>query len=138
MANGERTVRSTTMDAIHAERREPAAPQGPLDLAAAGEELAAEAGRMRSGRAARALTPGVHAPLSQTLVALREGVSLSEHDLNGPATMQVLSGRITIENDEQALELSAGQWGAAPGARERVQAHEDSVVLLTVAPNAGP
>jgi quercetin dioxygenase-like cupin family protein len=124
------------MDAIHAERREPAAPQGPLDLAAAGKELTAEAGGMRSGRAARTLTPGVHAPLSQTLVALRAGVSLSEHELNGPATMQVITGRVTVESDEQTLELAAGQWGTAPGARERVRADEDTVLLVTVAPSA--
>ena len=125
------------MSAIHADRREPAAPEGPLDLAAAGADLLGEAKSMASGRAARTLTPGLHAPLSQTLVAVRAGVELSEHDMNGPATILLLRGRVTMNASAQPIELGAGQWVDA-ATRHSLRADEDAVLLVTVAPTASP
>jgi quercetin dioxygenase-like cupin family protein len=124
------------MSEIHAERRQPAAPQGPLDLAATGDELLEEAATMASGRAARTLTPGLHAPLSQTLIALRAGVELSDHDVNGPATIQLLRGRATLRTRDGELALAAGQWAIVPEDRHNLRTAEDTVALVTVAPTA--
>lgn len=127
------------MSDIHAERRPPSSPEGPLDLGAAGERLLDEARAMSSGRAAKSLTPGMHAPLTQTLVALRAGVELGDHRMNGPATIHLLAGRATINADAgQAIELRAGQWAAIPAALHNLDAAEDTVALITVAPAAEP
>jgi quercetin dioxygenase-like cupin family protein len=121
-----------------ADRRTPSGPDGPLDLSAAGQRLLDEARDKSSGRAARTLTPGAHATLSQTLVALRAGVVLDEHQANGPATIQVLQGTATMSSGEGAVELVGGQWAAIPAARHDLRADDDTVALITVAPTAGP
>jgi quercetin dioxygenase-like cupin family protein len=125
------------MSEIHAERREPTAPAAPIDLAATGRQLLEDARGMASGRAARTLIPGAHAPLKQTLVALRAGVELSEHDTNGPATIYLLEGRATLPvADAGAIELAAGQWAVVPDVPHGLAAGEDCVALITVAPTA--
>jgi quercetin dioxygenase-like cupin family protein len=126
------------MSEIHADRRPPSEPAGPLNLAAAGDSLLEEARGMSSGRAAKSLTPGAHAPLKQTLVALRAGVELSEHRTNGPATIHLLRGSATINSQEGTIQLSGGQWAAIPAAEHNLQAATDTVALLTVAPTAEP
>lgn len=126
------------MGDIHAERRQPAPPNGPLELASAGADLLEEAKRMASGRAARTLTPGAHAPLKQTLVALRGGVELGEHEVNGPATVLLLQGSATLRFGQDSVELSAGEWSIIRNARHSLQAGEDTVALVTVVPLANP
>ena len=121
---------------IHADRREPAAPDGPITLDAVADELVAEAGAMASGRAARTLTPGMHAPLKQTLVALRAGVRLDEHEANGPATIHLLRGAASIGTADDRIDLRGGDWAIIPAARHDLQAAEDTVALITVAPTA--
>lgn len=125
------------MSQIHADRREPAPPEQPLDLETAADTLQAEAAEMASGRAARTLTPAPHGALKQTLVALRGGTELSEHETNGPATIQLLRGAATINSEQGSISLGAGQWAVIPDVRHDLQATEDSVALLTVAPTAG-
>lgn len=122
------------MSESHAARRDPSTPEGPLDLAAEGDDLLAQAQEMSSGRAARTLTPSAHGVLKQTLVALRNGVQLSEHEANGPATIQLLRGSATINSGEGSIHLDAGQWSAIPAVRHDLQAHTDTLALITVAP----
>lgn len=124
------------MSDTHADRREPFAPDAPLDLGRAGDSLLDEARGMSSGRAAKTLTPGAHGPLMQTLVALRAGVRLGEHVSNGPATIQLLRGAATLNSEEGAVELSGGQWARIPAARHDLHATDDTIALITVAPNA--
>lgn len=88
---------------------------------------------MSSGRASRTLTPGAHRPLKQTLVALKAGEALSEHTVNGPATIQLLRGAATMTDAERTLDLSEGDWAAIPQDRHDLQAQEDTVALITVA-----
>lgn len=126
------------MGDIHADRRQPAPPDGPLELTAAGADLLEEATGMASGRAARTLTPGAHAPLKQTLVALRGGVELSEHDVNGPATVLLLQGRATLHFGQEAIDLATGEWSLIPQVRHSLQAGEDSVALFTIVPRSSP
>lgn len=119
-------------DAIHAKRREPAAPDAPLDLAEAGTQLLETARDMKSGRAGRTLTPGMGASLKQTLLAICEGREMGDHPSPGPTTAQVLRGDVTITAGDHALSLTAGQWGVVPREPHDLVAHTDAVVLLTV------
>ncbi|HSK96517.1 MAG TPA: hypothetical protein VK891_07880 [Euzebyales bacterium] len=124
------------MSDIHADRREPFAPEAPLDLESAGERLLDEARRMASGRAAKTLTPGAHAPLKQTLVALRAGAELDDHVANGHATIVVLRGSATLNSGQGTVELSGGQWAPIPADRHNLRTSDDTVALITVAPTA--
>lgn len=124
------------MSEIHAERRQPSRPEAPLDLEAAGDSLLKEARDMSSGRAAKSLTPGAHAPLMQTLIALRAGVELDEHMVNGRASIQLLRGSATIRSDDGAIGLVQGQWAPMPVERHNLVADEDVVALVTVAATA--
>ena len=49
-----------------------------------------------SGRSAHTIYGGHEHVLRQTLIALRAGVSLDEHENPGEATVQVLHGRVTL------------------------------------------
>ena len=126
------------MSDAHADRRTPARPDGPLDLGAEGERLLDQARGMSAGRAARTLTPGVHVALKQTLVALRGGVELDEHQANGPATIQLLRGSATMHSQEGAVPLQGGQWADIPDAPHTLHAGEDTIALITVAPPVEP
>jgi quercetin dioxygenase-like cupin family protein len=122
------------MSDVHADRRPPSDPHLPLDLAEAGQTLLDEARQMASGRAAKSLTPGAHAPLTQTLLTLCAGRELGAHEANGPATLYLVSGRATLESDEVTVELRTGQWATIPPSKHNLRADEDTIALLTVAP----
>lgn len=122
------------MSEVHADRRPPSEPDVPLDLADAGQVLLEEARTMASGRAAKSLTPGAHAPLTQTLLALCAGRELGSHEANGPATIHLVKGAATITSQEGDIELRAGQWAPIPVPRHNLKAGEDTVAILTVAP----
>ena len=126
------------MTEIHADRRPPSEPEVPLDLDAAGRELLEEARSMASGRAAKSLTPGAHAPLTQTLLTLTAGHELGAHQANGPATIYLLRGAVTITSDNVTVDLRAGDWARIPTALHNLRADEDVVALLTVAPTTDP
>lgn len=103
-----------------------------VDLQAAAEELLGSLAQQSSGRAARTLSPGAHAPLKQTLLALAAGHRLQDHRAPGQASIEVIVGRIriTVADDEQALRV--GQWAPIPSEVHGLVADEDSVALLTV------
>lgn len=124
------------MERVHADRREPAEPHQPLDLAAAADELLTTAGELAAGRAARTLTPGAGAPLKQTLVAIKDGQQLDDHVAPGSATIQVVTGSLTVAWDGDHLELESGQWATLPSEMHRVHARSDAVALVTTAPDS--
>jgi quercetin dioxygenase-like cupin family protein len=109
-----------------------------VHLQAAANELLESLTQQPSGRAARTLTPGAHAPLKQTLLALEAGHRLQDHRTSGEATIEVLIGRVrlTVGADEQTLE--AGLWAPIPSEVHGLIADEDSVALLTVASRTSP
>jgi quercetin dioxygenase-like cupin family protein len=109
-----------------------------VDLQDATKELLASLREQPSGRAARTLSPGAHAPLKQTLLALAAGRSLQDHRAPGQATIQVLVGqvRLTVGGNDQAV--AAGQWAPIPDETHGVTADEESVALLTVAARTVP
>jgi quercetin dioxygenase-like cupin family protein len=96
------------------------------------EHLAA-AGSASSGRSAHTVYGGREHHLRQTLIALRAGSRLDEHESPGEATLQVLNGRVALLAGDDRWELSAGDLLAIPAARHALEALEDAVVLLTVA-----
>lgn len=113
------------------ERPAPDTP-GTVNLTAASGELLEEARMANAGRAGRTLTPGAGVPLKQTLLALLAGQRLNDHDSPGAATLQVLQGAVRLTAGED-VELVAGDHAPIPRRRHGLQAHEDAVVLLTVA-----
>lgn len=100
------------------------------------DEQLAEARQHHSGRSAHTVYGGAVHHLRQTLVALRAGEALAEHDSPGESTLQVLRGRVRLTAGGDAWVGSAGEFVALPRARHALEALEDSVVLLTVAKSA--
>ena len=76
---------------------------------------------------------GTNDVLTQTLIALRAGSSLAEHENPGEATVQVLHGRVTLIAGDNRWNGSPGDLMFVPDSRHALDAVEDSVVLLTVA-----
>jgi quercetin dioxygenase-like cupin family protein len=68
--------------------------------------------------------------LRQTLLALRDGAVLAEHNSPYAGSLQVLHGRIRVTGSQE-LVLEAGQLHVIPEERHSVEALEDAVFLLT-------
>ena len=85
-----------------------------------------------SGRSAHTVYGGHEHVLRQTLIALRAGRRLDEHENPGEATLQVLHGRVTLVAGEDRWNGSPGDLITIPDSRHSLEAVEDSVVLLTV------
>jgi quercetin dioxygenase-like cupin family protein len=109
-----------------------------VHLQTAANELLDSLRQQPSGRAARTLSAGAHAPLKQTLLALEAGHRLQDHRTAGMATIELLIGRVrlTVGTDERIIE--AGHWASIPAEVHGLVADEDSVALLTVARRPSP
>ncbi|WP_427017197.1 cupin domain-containing protein [Pseudarthrobacter sp. P1] len=70
-------------------------------------------------------------PLRQTVLALKEGVSMGEHNAPHAATLYVLEGSIAVVSAGGRLVLGEGQLAVVPQERHAVEALEDAVFLLT-------
>lgn len=71
-------------------------------------------------------------PLRQSIIALRDGVRMSEHNSPPAASLQVLEGRVRVElDDETQGEFSEGELWILTHERHSVLALADSVFLLT-------
>jgi quercetin dioxygenase-like cupin family protein len=86
-----------------------------------------------SGRSAHTVYGGHERSLRQTMIALRAGSNLDEHENPGESTVQVLSGRVTLVAGGDKWNGSPGDLLFMPDRRHALEAVEDSVVLLTVA-----
>jgi hypothetical protein len=69
-------------------------------------------------------------PMRQTIIALREGIELAEHNSPAAASLQVLVGRVRVTGQEIS-EVVAGRLDVLTHHRHAVLALEDSVFLLT-------
>jgi quercetin dioxygenase-like cupin family protein len=107
-----------------------------VNLQDAASELLGSLAQQPSGRAARTLSPGAHAPLKQTLLALAAGHQLQDHRTAGDATIEVLVGRVRLTAGAAEQVIGAGEWTPIPGEVHGLIADEDSVALLTVASGA--
>ncbi|TNC18470.1 cupin [Georgenia sp. 311] len=68
--------------------------------------------------------------LRQTVIALREGAELAEHNAPHAASIQVLVGRVRVTGEGEPV-LSSGELHTLTHQRHAVAALEDSVFLLT-------
>jgi quercetin dioxygenase-like cupin family protein len=102
-------------------------------LTALTAELLDTARGSSSGRGARTLVGGHTHTLRQTLVALRAGAALDEHENPGEATLQVLAGRVRLTSGDSSTDGTTGDLLTVPDARHSLTALEDAAVLLTVA-----
>lgn len=104
-------------------------------VALAREQLAA-AHRSPAGRAAMTVYGGHERALRQTLIALVAGARLDEHENPGDATVQVVSGRVTLVCGSDSWDGRAGDLLVVPPARHSLLAVEDAAVVLTAVPRA--
>jgi quercetin dioxygenase-like cupin family protein len=104
----------------------------PVDLPALATELLEKAAIAPARRASRTLAHPVDG-LRQTVIALLAGADLGEHESPGPASLQVLHGRVRVVAGDGAGELRVGTIAPIPDQRHSLHADEDSVVLLSVA-----
>lgn len=104
-----------------------------ISLTAMARQHLATASENASGRSAHTVFGGHEHVLRQTLVALRSGTSLDEHESPGEATLQVLHGRVRLTAGQDEWDGAAGDHLVIPDSRHALLALEDSAVLLTVA-----
>lgn len=97
----------------------------------ADEQLAA-ARTGHSGRAAHTVLGGHEHALRQTVIALRAGQDLAEHDSPEEATLQVLVGSVRLVVGDEQWQGRPGDLAVIPPERHSLHADEDSAVLLTV------
>lgn len=85
-----------------------------------------------SGRSAHTVFGGHTHTLRQTLIALRAGQQLDEHESPGDATVHVLQGKVRLVAGDDAWEGSVGDLLTVPPRRHSLEAITDTAVLLTV------
>lgn len=85
-----------------------------------------------SGRSSKTVHGGHERALRQTVIALRAGESLAEHQSPSEATVYVLQGRVVLATDEASWSGWIGDLIIVPPAMHRLDAVEDCVILLTV------
>lgn len=103
-----------------------------FSLDAIAREQLAKALSAPAGRAAETVCGGSECALRQTVVALKEGTELAEHENPGEATLQVLQGRVRLIAPETSWELRQGDLLIVPNARHSLLALTDAAVVLTV------
>jgi quercetin dioxygenase-like cupin family protein len=85
-----------------------------------------------NGRSAKTVVGGHERQLRQTVMALRAGEGLSEHESPGEATVQVLTGRVLLRFGAASWNGSIGDLLTIPDGLHSLEAVEDSVILFTV------
>jgi quercetin dioxygenase-like cupin family protein len=103
-----------------------------FSLDAISREQQQKAAAAASGRAAETVFGGHERALRQTVIAMGEGRTLSEHENPGEATVLVLQGRIRLTAGSVSWEGRQGDLLVVPQSRHAVQAITAAVVLLTV------
>lgn len=101
-----------------------------LSLSALTDELMTTA-RQTNGRAARTVRGGHDHALRQVVSVLTAGHDMNEHDSPDEATVQVLRGRVRLVAGDESWEGTPGDFVVVPPVRHRVEALEDSSILLT-------
>jgi quercetin dioxygenase-like cupin family protein len=86
-----------------------------------------------SGRSAFTVYGGHKRTLRQTFIVLIAGHQLDDHENPGEATLQVIRGRVRLVAGETVDEGGPGDLLTIPDSRHRLEALEDTGLLLTVA-----
>ena len=100
-------------------------------LAELAEALLEDLPNHSAGRTAKTILSGT--VMRAVVVALKEGVEMSEHDSPPAATLYLIQGRVTLRAGERSWSLTPGQLVPVPPQRHSVEAEADSAFLLTVA-----
>lgn len=108
---------------------------GKLSLEAKARDLARTASEAGSGRASETIFGGHEKRMRQTVVALRAGAELAEHQSPGEATLLVISGRLRLRAGDITWSGRTWDYLLIPGAPHSVEAETDTTFLLTVAIN---
>ncbi|MFE9174411.1 cupin domain-containing protein [Streptomyces kebangsaanensis] len=103
-----------------------------ISLDARAREHLERAAESSAGRSAETVYGGHEHTLRQTLITLRAGTALTEHDNPGEATVLVLRGRVRLHSGDTSWEGTAGDLLVVPQARHGLEAVEDAAALLTV------
>jgi quercetin dioxygenase-like cupin family protein len=103
-----------------------------LSLDAVAREQQRQATAATSGRSAETVYGGHEKSLRQTVIAMKAGVELSEHENPGEATVLVLAGRVELKSHDVTWEGRKGDLLVVPDDRHSLVAVEDAAVLLTV------
>ena len=102
-----------------------------IDLNQQATDLLDAAREAHSGRAAHLLVGGPESLMTQTVIGLRAGAVLSEHQNPGPAPRWILQGEVELVTGDDRMAASAGDLVEIPDARHSLEAATDSVVVLT-------
>lgn len=86
-----------------------------------------------AGRSASTVFGGHEHTMRQTVIGIKAGIALQEHENPGEATLTVLSGRITLCSEGDTWEARTGDLLVLPAGRSQLTALEESAVLLSVA-----
>ncbi len=86
-----------------------------------------------SGRSATTVHGGHDRSLRQTVMALRQGEHIHEHEHPGEVTVQVLHGQVRLVAGPDSWDGLPGDLLVMPEHRHRVEAVQDSVFLFTTA-----
>lgn len=97
------------------------------------KELLGQALQEDNGRQAQLLAKD--GPLRQTIIALRAGETLAEHNSPPAASVFLLRGQVKISAQEGDATIEEGELEVLTHYRHSVEALEDSVFLLTTVTN---
>ncbi|QYC41978.1 hypothetical protein Nocox_21870 [Nonomuraea coxensis DSM 45129] len=103
-----------------------------MSLDAKAREHLERAAASSTGRSAETVYGGHEHLLRQTLITLRAGTCLAEHENPGEATVLVLRGRVRLASGDDSWEGRTGDLLVVPSARHSLEAVEDTAALLTV------
>jgi quercetin dioxygenase-like cupin family protein len=107
-----------------------------LSLQAKARELARKAAGTNSGRAAGTVFGGHEKHMRQTVIALRAGAEMAEHQNPGEATVLVISGRLRLVAGDTSWQGREWDYLIVPNTSHSVEAETDTTFLLTVTMSA--
>jgi quercetin dioxygenase-like cupin family protein len=103
-----------------------------ISLEAKARDLTRKAAEASSNRAADTVFGGHEKRMRQTVIALRAGSELAEHQSPGEATLLVISGRLRLVCGDTSWPGREWDYLVIPDAPHSVEAETDTTFLLTV------